>query len=96
MSPLIVAAKTGATVVPGTAYRHDDDLMKQTITFHEPMTFERSESDMESVQKNTQKVMDVLGSALMEHPAYWIWMHKRWKTRPKDEKKKLFIPERFL
>jgi KDO2-lipid IV(A) lauroyltransferase len=90
MSPLIVAAKTGASVVIGCAYRNENDLMTQTICFHKPMNFERSESKPEAVQKNSQKVMDVLGKALMKHPEYWIWMHKRWKTRPKEEKKTKF------
>jgi len=85
VSPLMIAAKTGATVVPTTAYR-EDDVLSQTVYFHEPMSFAREDADEESIQKNTQKVMDVLSQALYDHPAYWIWMHKRWKTRPLSEK----------
>ncbi|MDD7984736.1 lysophospholipid acyltransferase family protein [Lentisphaera marina] len=84
-SPLLVAARTGATVVPTTAYRNEK-MLSQTVQFHEAMSFSKDEAGEESIQKNTQKVMDVLGQALYDHPAYWIWMHKRWKTRPLEEK----------
>lgn len=87
-SPMFIAAKTEATVLPGTAHRDSGDPTSQTIQFHEPMSFTKDETDELSVQKNTQKVMDVLGQALYDHPAYWIWMHKRWKTRPLEEKSK--------
>jgi Kdo2-lipid IVA lauroyltransferase/acyltransferase len=85
-SPLIVAAKTGATIVPTTAYRNQD-MLSQTVEFHEAMSFSKDEVDEDSVQKNTQQVMNVLSQALYDHPAFWIWMHKRWKTRPLEEKR---------
>ncbi|WDE95367.1 lysophospholipid acyltransferase family protein [Lentisphaera profundi] len=84
-SPLFVAAKTGAVVIPTTAYRNEDKLT-QTVHFHDSMTFAKEEADEKSVQINTQKVTDYLSQALYDHPAYWIWMHKRWKTRPLIEK----------
>ena len=85
-SPMFIAAKTGATVLPGTAHRDSGDPTSQTIQFHDPIEVAKSEVDEESIQRNTQKVMDVLSQALYDHPAYWIWMHKRWKTRPDSEK----------
>ena len=84
-SPAIVGAKTGAVVIPTFAYRNEDKI-SQTVRFHEPLYFDRKESDKESVQVNTQKIMSYFEEDLKEKPEAWIWMHQRWRTRPLEEK----------
>jgi KDO2-lipid IV(A) lauroyltransferase len=34
------------------------------------------------VQADTQRVHSFLESVIREHPDQWLWIHRRWKTRP--------------
>ena len=31
---------------------------------------------------NTARFTAVLEEAIREYPSQWLWMHRRWKTRP--------------
>jgi KDO2-lipid IV(A) lauroyltransferase len=35
------------------------------------------------IQKNTERYNKVLENIIREYPEQWLWMHKRWKTKPK-------------
>jgi len=34
---------------------------------------------------NTQKMSDATETEIRKHPAQWVWMHERWKTKPGEE-----------
>jgi len=37
-----------------------------------------------AVQALTQEVTRAVERAVREHPDHWFWVHRRWKTRPKE------------
>jgi KDO2-lipid IV(A) lauroyltransferase len=37
------------------------------------------------VRENTARFMAVIEAYVREHPDQWLWVHKRWKTRPPGE-----------
>ena len=37
------------------------------------------------VQADTQSVHSALERVIREHPDQWLWIHRRWKTRPPGE-----------
>jgi KDO2-lipid IV(A) lauroyltransferase len=44
--------------------------------------------DLETdVRQNTQRLSDLFEGMVRRHPEQWLWMHKRWKTRPLGEPK---------
>jgi len=72
------AHHTGAAVVPGYALWSDQEK-RYVLRFDPevPMTGE--------VQADTQRVHSALETVIRDHPDQWLWIHRRWKTRPPGE-----------
>ena len=69
---------SGAAVVPGFALWEENE-QKYVLRFYPevPMTGD--------VQTDTQRVHAVLESVIRQYPDQWLWIHRRWKTRPPGE-----------
>jgi KDO2-lipid IV(A) lauroyltransferase len=79
-----VALHTDAAVVPGYAY-WDENLRKYRLRFEPPVQLVRT-GDMErDVLENTQRFAKVLEEIVRRYPGQWVWIHARWKNRPKGE-----------
>jgi len=79
-----VALHTDAAVVPGYAY-WDEDLQKYRLRFEPPVELVRT-GDMErDVAENTQRFAKVIEEIIRKYPDQWVWIHARWKNRPKGE-----------
>ena len=79
-----VALHTGAAVVPGYAY-WDDAAQKYRLRFEPPVELMRTGDSERDVLENTQRFATVIEEIIRRHPDQWVWLHKRWKTRPKGE-----------
>jgi KDO2-lipid IV(A) lauroyltransferase len=79
-----VALHTGAAVVPGYAY-WDGAIRKYRLRFEPPVELVRTGDTERDVFANTQKFTKVLQDIIRKHPEQWVWVHARWKTRPKGE-----------
>jgi KDO2-lipid IV(A) lauroyltransferase len=72
------AHHTRAAVVPGYALWSEEE--KRYILRFDP------EIEMTSdVQNDTQRVHAHLERVIREHPDQWLWIHRRWKSRPSGE-----------
>jgi KDO2-lipid IV(A) lauroyltransferase len=72
------AHRTGAAVVPGYALWSERD--KKYILRFDPEVPMGGD-----VQADTQLVHAALERVIREHPDQWLWIHRRWKTRPPGE-----------
>ena len=73
-----LAHHSGAAVVPGYALWSDAEK-KYVLRFdpHIPMSGD--------VLADTQEVHSHLESVIRKHPDQYLWIHRRWKTRPPGE-----------
>jgi len=79
-----VALHTGAAVVPGYAV-WDGGLGKYRLRFEPPMELVRTADAERDIVENTQRFAKVTEEIIRKYPEQWVWVHARWKTRPKGE-----------
>lgn len=79
-----VALKTGAAVLPGFMLWEAKEG-KYVLHFGPSLHFDRSGDHEADVLAATQQCNDVLESWIRRYPDQWLWIHRRWKTRPPGE-----------
>ncbi len=79
-----VALHTGAAVVPGYAY-WDANIRKYRLRFEPAVELVQTGDTERDVFVNTQKFAKVLEEIVRKYPEQWVWVHARWKTRPRGE-----------
>jgi Kdo2-lipid IVA lauroyltransferase/acyltransferase len=76
-----IALRTDAAVVP-TFTIWDADLKKYRLRFDPAVDLVRS-GDLEAdIHANTQKFTTIIEEYVRNYPEQWLWVHRRWKTRP--------------
>jgi len=80
-----IALRTDAAIVPGFAI-WDEALGKYRLRFDPAVELVRT-GDLEAdIVANTQKVTKVIEEYVRKYPDQWLWVHRRWKTRPEGER----------
>ena len=80
-----VARKTDASVVPGFTI-WDPVLQKYRLRFDPPVELVRTGNTEADVVTNTARFTKVIEDYARRYPDQWLWVHRRWKTRPAGEK----------
>jgi Kdo2-lipid IVA lauroyltransferase/acyltransferase len=79
-----IALRTDAAVVPGFTI-WDEALEKYRLRFDPAVDLVRT-GDLEAdIVANTQKFTKVIEDYVRKYPEQWLWVHRRWKTRPEGE-----------
>jgi KDO2-lipid IV(A) lauroyltransferase len=79
-----VALKTGAAVLPGFMLWEPAEK-RYVLHFGPQLEFAPTGQTKEDVLTATQQCNDVLESWIRRYPDQWLWIHRRWKTRPAGE-----------
>jgi len=79
-----VALKTDAAVLPGFLL-WDEARAKYVLRFGERMELIRTGDAAEDVAANTAEFAAMTERFIRANPEQWLWMHRRWKTRPAGE-----------
>ena len=79
-SPVAIARKTGAAILPTFIVRQPDGSHRAII--EPPLVLQRTDVKEKDLVTNTQKFTKIIESYIRRYPTQWIWMHRRWKTQP--------------
>ena len=79
-----VALRTDAAVLPGFAI-WDAKLGKYRLQIAPALALIRSADNEADIVANTALFNQVLESFIRKYPDQWLWVHRRWKTRPPGE-----------
>ncbi len=79
-----IALHTDAAVVPGFTF-WDRKLKKYRLRFDPALTLVRSGDDAADVVANTALFTKVIEDYVRRYPDQWLWVHRRWKTRPEGQ-----------
>jgi KDO2-lipid IV(A) lauroyltransferase len=79
-----LALRTEAVVLPVFA-PWDQQRRRFLLKIDEPLSFERTGNDEEDVRRLTQLFTNVVEKYVRRYPDQWLWIHRRWKTRPPGE-----------
>lgn len=77
----VFALKTGAPVIP-VHTRWDEKEGRYVQTFEPVLELVRTGSREADVLSNTQAFTAIIERWIREDPDQWLWVHRRWKTRP--------------
>jgi KDO2-lipid IV(A) lauroyltransferase len=80
-----IALRTGAAVVPAFL-SWDDDSRRYRLRYEPAIALARSGNEEADVRENTARFTRLVESFVRAHPDQWLWVHKRWKTRPPGER----------
>ncbi len=79
-----VALHTDAAVVPAFTI-WDEELGKYRIHFEQAIPLARTGDSEADAVTNTQAFTKAIEKIVRKHPEQWLWVHRRWKTRPAGE-----------
>ncbi len=81
-----VALHSGAAVLPGFLVWEAAEK-KYVLRFGEELELIRSGDGARDIVANTALFTAAMESYVRRYPEQWLWVHRRWKTRPKGEER---------
>ena len=78
--PVALAMKTGAPLIPCFIIRENG---RHKIFVEEPLPVMTTGDKDKDLLINTEMYSKTIERWVRKYPSQWVWMHQRWKTRPK-------------
>jgi KDO2-lipid IV(A) lauroyltransferase len=79
-----IALRTDAAVVPGFTV-WDARQRKYILRFEPAVELIRTADNEADIVANTAKFTNAIEEIIRQYPDQWLWVHRRWKTRPPGE-----------
>ncbi len=84
VGPVVLARRYGLKIIP--VFMRLDSNIKYHIEVQEPLELEFTENKERDLVVNTQKCSDAYERIIRQYPEQWVWMHRRWKKQPVEQK----------
>jgi len=79
-----LALRTGAAVIPGFLI-WDSKSRRHRLRFEAPVGLTVTGDPARDIVENTRAFNHILENIVRQYPEQWLWIHRRWKTRPEGE-----------
>ena len=79
-----LALRTKSPIIPIFA-PWDEQKGKYLLLVGPPVSFAPTGNEEEDVRALTMTLSQLIENQIRRYPGQWLWIHKRWKTRPKGE-----------
>ena len=79
-----VALRTGAAVLPGFLVWEASEG-KYVLHFGDEIPLVETADDDCDILENTARFTEAIEGFVRRYPEQWLWVHRRWKTRPEGE-----------
>jgi KDO2-lipid IV(A) lauroyltransferase len=79
-----VGMRTGAAMLPGFLTWREEEK-KYVLEFGERLELICTGNDEQDMVTNTQLCTTAIEAWVRRYPEQWLWVHRRWKTRPAGE-----------
>ncbi len=79
-----LALRTGAAVLP-VFVPWDEKQQRFTLRIDPPLTITPTGNQTEDIRQLTSLFTSVVESYVRQYPEQWLWIHKRWNTRPEKD-----------
>ncbi|HSD45210.1 MAG TPA: lysophospholipid acyltransferase family protein [Pyrinomonadaceae bacterium] len=79
-----LALRTNSPIIPIFA-PWSEEKRKYLLIIGPPVSFERTGDEEHDVRQLTTTLSQMIENTIRRYPGQWLWIHKRWKTRPEGE-----------
>ena len=79
-----LALRTNSIVLPAFAV-WNKEKQKYVVHLESPLEYEKTSDNKKDIEKLTQDITKVVEQYVRKYPEQWLWIHKRWNTRPEGE-----------
>lgn len=79
-----LALRTGAAVVPGFLL-WEASQNRYRLYFQPAVDCIETGDPKRDIEENTAYFMKIIEDVIRQYPDQWLWIHRRWKTRPDGE-----------
>ncbi len=76
-SPVIIAKKTGAALLPAFIRRKDNSHL---VTIYPEVELSQEKTE-DALIRDIQRLNSFFEDYITENPSEWLWIHRRWKKR---------------
>lgn len=81
--PAMIALRARVPIHPISIVRQPDQ--SYLLEIHPPLEFERTGDLQQDILNVTQLCQDAIEEIVRKNPEQWLWLHRRWKPRPRLE-----------